>query len=199
MGKSPHDYIIKTSESEFGEDFKGFKHRFTTGSDIAKLLGSIKRVLKKHGSLKRCFKSHLKKNHVNIIPALTGFVNELTAGQNTYLLPSPEKGSACKRLNLFLRWMARSDAVDPGGWDIPISKLVIPLDVHMHRMGRTIGFTKRKQGSLKTALEITEGFAKLHPKDPTKYDFSLTRLGIRRINADYEVPEVEVELAQYQN
>jgi len=84
-------------------------------------------------------------------------------------------------MNLFLRWMVRKDRVDPGGWKgIPVSRLIIPLDTHMHKMGLLFGFTKRRQASMITAVEITEEFRKIAPHDPVKYDFSLTRLGIRK-------------------
>ncbi|MBW2650885.1 MAG: DUF2400 family protein, partial [Deltaproteobacteria bacterium] len=81
----------------------------------------------------------------------------------------------------FLRWMVRRDDVDPGGWDdIPPSKLVIPLDTHMHRICLALGITKRKQANMKTALEITRSFQVIAPHDPVRYDFALTRLGIRK-------------------
>ncbi len=81
-----------------------------------------------------------------------------------------------------MRWMVRKDAVDPGGWaDIPKSELIIPVDVHMHRMGIRLGFTNRKSADLKTAIEITKGFTKLQPADPVKYDFALTRYGIQQL------------------
>ena len=118
-----------------------------------------------------------------MIPALAEFVEELSsvfAGKPRSLLPSPRAGSACKRHNLFLRWMVRSDAVDPGGWmDIPSAKLIVPVDVHMHRISLQIGLTKRKQANLRTALEITAAFRSIAPEDPVRYDFALTRLGIR--------------------
>jgi uncharacterized protein (TIGR02757 family) len=76
--------------------------------------------------------------------------------------------------------MVRKDVVDPGGWDtVPAAGLIVPLDVHMHRVGRKLGFTKRKQPDMKTALEITEGFKRFAPEDPVRYDFVLTRPGIR--------------------
>jgi uncharacterized protein (TIGR02757 family) len=99
----------------------------------------------------------------------------------SYLLPRPSMGSACKRLNLMLRWLVRKDGVDPGGWDfVPPSMLVVPLDIHMYRAGRALGFTSRKSSDLRTALEITRGFREIEPEDPAKYDFALTRLGIRK-------------------
>jgi uncharacterized protein (TIGR02757 family) len=75
--------------------------------------------------------------------------------------------------------MIRSDDIDPGGWDLPTSKLLIPLDTHMHRLGLAMGFTERKQADLKTVLEITDMFRRINPHDPVRYDFCLTRLGIR--------------------
>lgn len=118
-----------------------------------------------------------------VLPALDAFVTELTAvfeGKPVSLLPAPAKGSACKRLNLYLRWMVRKDNVDPGGWDgIPASRLVVPLDVHMHRISSSLGLTARKAADIKTAIEITRAFRKISPEDPVRYDFCLTRLGIR--------------------
>ena len=95
--------------------------------------------------------------------------------------PSPERGSACKRINLFLRWMVRKDRVDPGGWDkVPRSMLIIPLDTHMYHICTGLNMTCRKSADMTTAVEITEAFRKIAPEDPVRYDFSLTRLGIRK-------------------
>jgi uncharacterized protein (TIGR02757 family) len=97
------------------------------------------------------------------------------------LLPSPGRGSACKRLNLFLRWMVRSDEVDTGVWQgVAASKLIVPLDTHMHRIAGQMGLTQRKQPDMRTALEITDRFRSIAPMDPVRYDFALTRLGIRQ-------------------
>ncbi|MEJ2656586.1 MAG: DUF2400 family protein, partial [Desulfobacterales bacterium] len=97
-----------------------------------------------------------------------------------HLIALPQRGSACKRMNLLLRWMVRKDNVDPGGWrGVPWSKLIIPLDTHMHKIGLKLGFTKNRQANMRTALEITSGFRKIIPEDPVKYDFALTRFGIR--------------------
>ncbi|MCK4410112.1 MAG: DUF2400 family protein, partial [Candidatus Eisenbacteria sp.] len=122
-----------------------------------------------------------------VLPALTSFVGGIAdascvaAGvEGACPLPDPARGSACKRLHLFLRWMVRSDDVDPGGWDaVPASKLIVPLDTHMHRFSLLLGLTDRKQANGRTALEITRAFRSFSPDDPVKYDFSLTRLGIR--------------------
>ena len=95
------------------------------------------------------------------------------------LFPSPDKGSACKRPNLFLRWMVRTQDVDFGIWDrIPPSKLIIPLDTHIAKIARCIGLTKRTSSDWKTAKEITDSLKKFDPEDPLKYDFALCHHGI---------------------
>ena len=100
--------------------------------------------------------------------------------QGTFLVPSPAGGSACKRLFLFLKWMVRRDDVDPGGWTLlSPADLIIPLDVHMFRLCSALGLTARKSPDLKAALEVTEVFRSVLPSDPLKYDFVLTRFGIR--------------------
>ena len=87
--------------------------------------------------------------------------------------------SACKRLNMLLRWMARKGSpVDLGLWDIKPSKLIIPVDTHVHRMALELGLTKRKQADMKTALEITDAMREIWPEDPTKGDFALFGFGI---------------------
>jgi uncharacterized protein (TIGR02757 family) len=178
----PSSYIERSSEKKIVTDFSGFKHRFTTGGELSEMLVGIKTVREKYGSLHACFKGVFEKDTDTVIPALQRFTEELGDGfdcrQNS-LLPQPERGSACKRLHLFLRWMVRSDDVDPGDWeDIPPSKLVIPLDTHMYRICRAIGLTKRRQADMRTALDITESFKRILPHDPVRYDFTLTRLGM---------------------
>ena len=117
-----------------------------------------------------------------MLPALSAFADALIAaadGGCPSLVPHPAKGSACKRLHLYLRWMVRRDAVDPGGWNgVPTAKLIVPLDTHMHRIGLGLGLTARRQADMRTALEVTRGFARHAPHDPVRYDFALTRLPI---------------------
>lgn len=180
---SPRQYLEKTAFATMKKDFRGFRHRFTSGEEIAALLYGVKKVLKNFGSLGKCMKLGYNKSDDDLTPALVNFTANLfyaTGREKSSLLPRPELGSACKRLNLYLRWMVRHDEVDPGGWkEIPSSKLIIPLDVHMFRAGQAFDFTERKQADLKTAREITAEFRKMCPDDPVKYDFSITRLGIR--------------------
>jgi len=184
MTPSPFDFLEVASMESLLRTFSSFKHRFTTGEEIAAMLFGMKNVIMKYGSLYACFKTRFINNDESILPAIIEFVEDLSSGFNcrsNSLLPLPAKRSACKRLNLFLRWMVRRDDVDPGGWDdVPTSRLIVPLDTHMHRICLTLGLTKRKQADMKTALEITDSFRAVVPDDPVRYDFALTRLGIRK-------------------
>ena len=181
--EKPRGFVETRSLDSMRKAFKDFKHRFTTGKDIALLLFSVKKIIEVHGSLEACFVSGVGKDDETVLPALKSFVRRLKrfgCKSGSAVLADPEKGSACKRLNLFLRWMVREDEVDPGGWkDVSPSKLIIPLDTHMHSISLRLGLTNRKQANMLTALEITDAFRKLCPADPTKYDFCLTRYGIR--------------------
>jgi uncharacterized protein (TIGR02757 family) len=181
LGPSPHEYLLTRTEADIVQDLKGFKHRFTTDGHMTDLLVGAGKVLHRFGSLEACFLSGFSSEDETVIPAMSHFIKELTRGGKMGILAAdPERRSACKRNNLFLRWMVRKDQVDPGGWaEVPSSALVVPLDTHMFRIGTLLGFTRQKQANLKTALEITRGFRDLIPNDPVKYDFCLTRFGIR--------------------
>lgn len=181
MGACPSAFLLNSPFNGIAGTFSDFKHRFTTGEDLARLLWGLRLVIKRHGSLQKCFMSRLRHDDRTVIPALSAFVAELFPGGCDFLIPTPGKGSACKRLNLFLRWMVRRDDVDPGGWDgVSPSKLLVPLDTHMHRIALRLGLTERRPADLQTAVEITEAFRKLSPQDPVRYDFVLTRFGIRK-------------------
>lgn len=183
MGDSPRRFVLEESSRSMKGAFRGFKHRFTTGDDISAMLLGVKRALEKHGSLNRCFLAGMGEGDATVLGALSGFTAELsgTTGLRCgFLLPNPEKGSACKRLNLFLRWLVREDDVDPGGWrGVPPSMLLVPLDTHMHRICGSLGLTSRRQPDLRAVLEVTDSFRALVPDDPVRYDFALTRFGIR--------------------
>ena len=206
LSPSPKKFLEDKSDKYLKNIFPDFKHRFTTGKDLSNLLLAISDIIKQYGSLQTCFNSGLGKEDTSIIPALTCFTKNIRKSADNIegnLLPCPEKGSACKRLNLFLRWMVRKDRVDPGGWkNICPSLLVIPLDTHMFKIGRSFGFTERKQPGMKAAIEITEGFRQFSPRDPTRYDFALTRFGIRN---DLEIstvinhhdPDLNLEIKDY--
>ncbi|MBN2517040.1 MAG: TIGR02757 family protein, partial [Deltaproteobacteria bacterium] len=185
MESSPYHFLKDAPYSLLVDTFCDFQYRFTTGEELVAMLFGIKKIIEKYGSLRECFVSKFRQDDDTIERTLALFVNEIRehASDNRYnsLLPCPAKGSACKRLNLFLRWMIRKDDVDPGGWnDIPASKLIVPLDTHMNRLCLMCRITQRKQASMKTANEITGYFRRIFPEDPVRYDFALTRLGIRK-------------------
>jgi len=184
MGFSPYHFLKDATYESLVDTFCDFQYRFTTGEELVALLYGIKNVIEKYGSLHECFVSKFSRDDDTIERALTLFTNEIRGDANgdryNSLLPCPAKGSACKRLNLFLRWMIRKDDVDPGGWnDIPTSKLIIPLDTHMNRLCLMCRIAQRKQASMRSAHEITGYFRRIFPEDPVRYDFALTRLGIR--------------------
>ena len=184
MVPSPRSFLLKSSDKEIFSVLSGFKHRFTTREEMAYMLSGAKQIIEGHGSLYDFFSANFNQDDDTVLPALSALVDQLNIsnpGKKNSLLPSPAKGSACKRLNLFLRWMVREDSVDPGGWSgIPPSKLIIPLDTHMHKISLNVNITKRRQADMRTALEITKAFRKVAPEDPIRYDFALTRLGIRK-------------------
>lgn len=187
MGGSPAAFVRDSTSDSLRDAFAGFKHRFTTGDDLCRMLDGVRAVRRVHGSLGEFFAGLVNPEEETVVPALTAFVAaiegapcEATGEEGVCPLPDPNRGSACKRLHLFLRWMVRHDAVDPGGWEgVPASKLVVPLDTHMHSLSLRMGLTERKQADGRTALEVTKAFRAFSPDDPVKYDFSLTRLGIR--------------------
>ena len=178
----PYHFLLSSSPESIRTAFKNFKYRFTTGDDLVNMLSGLKRIIEIYGSLYECFISGLNDKDDTVLPALSAFLCQLSGGYHctdNSLIPRPAKGSACKRINLFLRWMVRKDLVDPGGWDnIPASKLIVPLDTHLHRICLALNLTRRKQADMKTAEEITYAFRMIAPDDPVKYDFALTRSGI---------------------
>jgi uncharacterized protein (TIGR02757 family) len=189
IGESPHAFVM-----DFGpahrRRLKGFKHRFNSGDDISDLLMLLKKILEQYDGIENYFLSGYSEKDKNIIPALSNFCDSLVnmhvarhrgniSSGLKYLLASPTGGSACKRLNLFLRWMVRDDAVDAGLWkSVDKVKLVVPVDIHMGRLCRILGFHDNKTVSMKTAIKITDKFTEIEPADPVKYDFSLSRIGI---------------------
>jgi uncharacterized protein (TIGR02757 family) len=182
MGKNPALYLRRTPEKEISKPLLNFKHRFTTGAEMALFLLNIKTAVKNHGSLENCFLKNYRHNDEDLSASIYAFVNEFNSRACApTLTPCPEKKSSFKRLNLYLRWMVRHDAVDPGVWTkIPPSKLIVPLDTHMFQVSKKLGLTRRNDTSMKTALEITSAFRRISPEDPVKYDFSLTRPGIQK-------------------
>jgi len=191
-GKNPARFFKGFDLKKDAHYFKDVKYRFNKEKDVICLVYMLGRALKEWGSLKKLFYSHYRPEDADIKNALTGFTEYFlnidtspVYGKNIkpngiiQLVPSPLKGSACKRMNLFLRWMVRDADIDLGIWDhVQSSKLIIPLDTHIARISRCIGLTKRNASDWKTAQEITDSLKRFDPDDPLKYDFALCHHGI---------------------
>lgn len=202
-GKHPAAFCSQFSLKRDAGYIRGISYRFNKEQDVLCFVYLLGQALKKWGSLKKLFYHHYKSDHADISIALNGFVKYFLSvdtspvyGKNlrpsglTQLLPVPEKGSACKRMNLFLRWMVRKNDIDLGIWDrIPPSKLIIPLDTHISRISSCLGLTGRSVSDWKTAKQITEALMKLDPEDPLKYDFALCHQGISGLCRGAESPE----------
>jgi len=184
MGTSPRGFVLNSSDEDLASMFRSFRHRFTSGEDVAALVSGIRWALYLYGSLEDCFREGCKGGRASTREALAFFRKVLCAGSSgpgNAMLPDPAGKSACKRLHLFLKWMVRSDEVDPGGWtSLDPSRLMIPLDTHMFSIARQLGMTSRKSADFGAVFEVTRAFAALRPDDPLRYDFVLTRFGIRR-------------------
>ncbi|MDX1763682.1 MAG: TIGR02757 family protein, partial [bacterium] len=195
MGGAPRAYILDFDPDRDGGQFGGIVHRFNKSTDVLALLCGIREALLRHGSLQTLFLAEYSSEQADVAPALSAFVDGLLDFDATplfgrpsvpsdstfrFLLPSPRRGSACKRLNMYLRWMVRcDDGLDLGLWDaVSPSQLIIPLDTHVWRLSRRLGLTERRSADWKTAVDITAKLRCLDPEDPVKYDFALARLGI---------------------
>ncbi len=176
LGPRLHEFLTGATPPGLAKAAGGFSHRFVNDRQFGLLLRRLKAVLEEYGSLQACFARHDRPEEVTVLPGLRGLAAGLRGGGQglEHLVADPRKSSACKRWHLFMRWMVRRDEVDPGPWEhVSRARLVVPLDTHMWRVCRGLGFTARKTASLKAALEVTDGFRKLAPADPVKYDFAL--------------------------
>lgn len=182
MTSHPARFIVDGSRQDLARRFSDFGHRFLTGENLGALLCGARSIIRRHGSLGAFFATKVTAADETVLPALGAFAEELSGGTGACgrMVSNPCGGSACKKLNLFLRWMVRSDAVDPGGWQgIPTSLLIVPLDTHMLRISSALGLTESRYPTRAAALKVTAAFRQIVPADPVKYDFALTRLGIR--------------------
>ncbi len=194
-GASPSQYVLSLDPKKEIKKFTGFKHRFNDGRDVLCLLYIMRQMIEESGSIGAFFATGYRPEDHNIKAALTSFTERALTLDSAglygtkkipkkaslrFFFPSPASGSACKRLNLYLRWMVRrGDKLDLGLWKgISPSKLIIPLDTHIARISGLIGLTTRKSPGWTMAEEITESLKRLDPKDPIKYDFAICRLGI---------------------
>ncbi len=191
MDNDPFNFVTGFSYDSDKEKFKNIKHRFYTGRDIALLFFILNRVYEVYGSLNYLFLLYYFETDKNLKNAVSFFSNNLLdigaskgkiSGGLKFMFPDPIKNSACKRINLFLRWMIREDELDFGLWkEFPKDKLIIPVDTHVARICRELKLTKRKNISWKMAEEITEKLKLFDPKDPVKYDFAICHIGMRKM------------------
>jgi uncharacterized protein (TIGR02757 family) len=192
-GGSPYRYLMSFDPAREAPRFQGIYYRLNSTEDLFAFIYVMSRAVRQYGSIGALFLSLYREEEADLGPTLSRFVGALFSidtapvyGKSVIpdglrqLLSSPASGSACKRLNLFLRWMVRpNDGVDFGLWkEIPPGKLIIPLDTHIIRISRYLGLTARKSPDWKMAREITDSLKMLDPDDPLKYDFSLCHLGI---------------------
>lgn len=183
MLPSPYEYLVKFDRAEAKRRFAGFTHRFHKTPELIDLLARIAAAIRKHGTLGELFRTCYDDDDRDIGPSLTRFVEALIGSDKTkaldYLLTSPANGSACKRMNLFLRWMVRRTPPDLGIWDfVDPAKLVMPVDTHVHRIATFLGLNDRKTADWKAARALTDRLAKFDRADPVRYDFAICRLGI---------------------
>ena len=182
LDHSPHDFVLQHQKSDL-DRLSGFVHRTFNDIDFKYFVGSLKHIYTNHDGLENVFAQYT--NTGSIQPAITNFKEvffELPHPKRTTKhVSDPLKGSAAKRINMFLRWMVRdaSTKVDFGIWKtISPSILSCPLDVHSGNVARKLKLVKRKQNDVKALAELDLSLRKLDPNDPVKYDFALFGLGV---------------------
>ncbi len=182
MGNTPFDFVMNHHEDDLG-NMQHFVHRTFNSIDLSFFIKSIKNIYKNHDGLEAVFKKNISNDTMqSSIHHFKKIFFELEhQPRTTKHISDPLKGSAAKRINMFLRWMVRNDntGVDFGIWkSISPSLLSCPLDVHSGNVARKLGILKRKQNDAKALSELDSSLRKLDPKDPVKYDFALFGLGV---------------------
>ena len=177
MGNDPYNFIINYKSTKHLD----FVHRTFNGVDLDFFFRSLKNIYK-NGGLEKAFSAHPEISGIKgrIIKFRSQFLSEEHEKRSEKHISNPAKNSACKRLNMFLRWMVREDknGVDFGIWrSIPTSELYIPLDVHTSRNARDLGLISRKQDDWKALEELMHNLRRFDSKDPSKYDFALFGIG----------------------
>jgi uncharacterized protein (TIGR02757 family) len=192
MGPRPADYVRRFDPRRDAPAFADLVHRWTRGPDLAALVWVMKQMIDRSGSIEGFFVEDYDPAAVDVETSLDSFSRRALAFDVRavygrvprrpgvcYFFPRPSAGSACKRLNLFLRWMVRRDALDLGVWrQVSPAKLVVPLDTHVIRVGRCLGLTRYTSPGWRMARDITASLRLLDPGDPVKYDYSLCHLGM---------------------
>lgn len=192
MGPSPAAFVRRFDPRRDGEALRAVGHRWTTGADLVAVVWTLRRMLDEAGSIEAFFAGGVEPGAPDVTGALESFSTRARAvdlrpayGRRParpgawYFFSRPSSGGACKRLNLFLRWMVRRDEVDLGVWSaVAPARLVVPLDTHVVRVGRCLGLTTRRTPGWPMAAEITASLRRIDPEDPVRYDFSLCHLGM---------------------
>jgi len=192
MGGAPADYVRRFDVRRDGPAFAAIVHRWTRGRDIAALVWLMRQMIDRAGSLEGFFVETYDASAPDVEGAVDRFSTRAMAldlksaygrvparAGVCYFFPRPSTGSACKRMNLFLRWMVRRDALDLGVWRrVPPAKLIVPLDTHVIRVGRCLRLTTYTSPGWRMARDITASLRALDADDPVKYDFALCHLGM---------------------
>ena len=192
----PYNFIMNFEPEILGD----FNYRFGKPDDFAQIFNILKNLYKKDGGLEELFKygythpeikdfdpplkgGYLKNMFIPVTDYFYSRAKDSNATGFKFMIPDANKGSAMKRMCMFLRWMVRKGPVDFGIWDfMPASDLLIPLDTHVARLSREMGLLTRNANDFKSVLEITENLRKFDPSDPIKYDFALFGYGINSNN-----------------
>ncbi|MFZ0450026.1 MAG: TIGR02757 family protein [Desulfatiglandaceae bacterium] len=187
VGGEPLQYIL-TLDDEPDAKLLDFKYRFVTGSDLYRFFQVIKGIFRQHGSLGGFVRQYYQEGHyLDLLARLISLFDDVH-----YLVPCSLKGSPCKRLCMYFRWMVRNDNIDLGLWDfINPRELVIPLDTHIFQVAGDLGFTSRRTPSLSAALEVTDALRGYSRNDPVKYDWALSHIGIIANNFPEALPSKE--------
>jgi uncharacterized protein (TIGR02757 family) len=192
MGPQPAAYVRQFEPRRHAAAFAGIVHRWTREADIVAMLWLLRQMIDRAGSVEGFFLEGYDPKAEDIAGALDSFsaramALDLKAAYGKvpkrpgvcYFFPQPSKGSGCKRLNLFLRWMVRRDALDLGVWRrVSPAQLIVPLDTHVIRVGRCLRLTTYTSPGWRMARDITASLRRLDPADPVKYDFSICHLGM---------------------
>jgi uncharacterized protein (TIGR02757 family) len=202
LGPRPAHALARLEPRAAARRLRAFRHRFNDGRDVACLLHFLRQMRQGGGSVESFFAAGPLRGAVDVGPALTSFAERALAldhgglyGRRAlprdagvrFFFPSPADGSACKRLNLYLRWMVRRGGVDLGVWSaVDPAQLVVPLDAHIFTIARRVRLTRYRSAGWPMAVDITRRLRRLDPSDPVKYDFALHRMGLFRREAEVQ-------------
>ena len=183
MDNAPEDFVRNATETDM-EYLRTYVHRTFNGVDFQDFVRGLRHIITEWGSVGNYFETRYEE-HGDLRPVFSDFRRDFFAAEHDAHcekhLSSIDKGAACKRLCMYLRWFVRHDdrGVDFGMWRrIPMSALYMPLDIHTGRMGRNLGLLNRKQSDWKAVEELTASLRELNADDPVRYDYSLFGLGI---------------------